>query len=551
MLRQLTIDNYALIDHLEMEIDEHLNIITGETGAGKSILLGALGLLLGNKNDGAALKDNTKSCIIEGHFEVESLGLEELFEQYDWEWDEQVVVRRVISTSGKSRAFVNDMPVQLVELKELGAQLIDIHSQHQNRLLSDEQFRLYALDLLAGNESLLSLYRQKYDSLQYLRREYSSAEADLSRARSEQEWLKYQVDELTAASLKIGEDRTIEQELSTLENVDRIAEALALFGSRMDDDNFGVLAAVRSSQSEFSALAQHYPPAAEYAERLASVLAELKDMSSSITLDAERVEADPEKLQRLSDRLNTLYSLIQKHRAKDLDELILIRDKYSSQLLSIVEGDEQLTALGAEINATQSAANDLAKQLHEARAAVAPQFEAEIIATLQKLGMAEILFEVHLAPCDSLSASGADRASFLFSANRGVAPQSIEKIASGGEISRVMLALKSLLARRMKLPTIIFDEIDTGVSGRIADAMGEIIASLSTSMQVIDITHLPQVASKGNTHFVVHKSEGRTGITKLSEDERIEQIATMLSGSEITEAALAQAKILLGTVNKC
>ncbi len=545
MLRRITIDNYALIDHLEMDIDKRLNIITGETGAGKSILLGALGLLLGNKNDGSAIKDNTKSCVIEAQFYIADLALESLFEEYDWEWESELLVRRMISPSGKSRAFVNDMPVQLAELRELGSRLIDIHSQHQNRVLSDENFRVRALDLLAGNDDLLSRYKETYESLQRLRRELSSAQEQMESARREQEWLTYQVEELTAAALKEGEDMEAEAELKLLENVDRISEALSLFSQRMDDENFGALMALKSSQSEFAALDAIYSPAHEYSERLKGVLAELKDMQSSILVESEQVESDPERLQKVSDRLNTIYSLCQKHRAKDLDELLQIRDKYSAQLLSIVQGDESIERLKSEIETEEQAATTLAEQLHGARVAVASKFEAEIVATLQKLGMADVVFSATPIPTTSLTPTGADRVDFLFSANRGVAPQAVERIASGGEISRVMLSLKALLARRMKLPTIIFDEIDTGVSGRIADAMGEIISSLADSMQVIDITHLPQVASKGETHFVVYKREGRTNISKLTTEERIEQIATMLSGSQITEAALEQARILL------
>ncbi len=546
MLRQISVENYALIDHLTMEIDEHLNIITGETGAGKSILLGALGLLLGNKNDGSAIKDSAKSCIIEATFSIEGLELEELFESNDWEWDEEVVLRRMISPSGKSRAFVGDMPVPLIELRTLGERLIDIHSQHQNRLLSDEGFRLRALDLLADNAELLAAYRSSYSALQDLRRLLSTAEEAFSSARREQEWLTYQVEELSAAALKAGEDKDAEAELMMLENVESISEALALFAQRMDNENYGVIAALRSSQSEFAALADNYAPAAEYAERLGGVVAELKDMNSSARNEAERVESDPEKLQRLSDRLNTIYSLMQKHRAATLDELIELRDKYSAQLLTIVEGDENIERLKSQIEAEQSKANKLAERLTASRAAVAPAFEEQIASTLRQLGMADVRFCAAISPTPSLTSQGGDNVDFLFSANRGVRPQPIEKIASGGEISRVMLSLKALLATRMKLPTIIFDEIDTGVSGRIADAMGDIIAQLSLSMQVIDITHLPQVASKGDTHFVVYKSEGRTNIRKLTDSERVEQIATMLSGSQITEAAIEQARILLG-----
>ncbi|MFR9524346.1 MAG: DNA repair protein RecN [Rikenellaceae bacterium] len=545
MLRRITIDNYALIDHLEMTLDENLNIITGETGAGKSILLGALGLLLGNKNDGSAIKDNSKSCVVEALFSIENLDLQPLFEECDWDWEPEIIIRRMISPSGKSRAFVNDLPVQLVELKQLGQHLIDVHSQHQNRVLSDESFRIRALDLLANNEELLTLYRAKYESLQRLRSSLTAAEQAAESASREQEWLTYQVDELSVAALKEGEDKEAEAQLALLENVDRIGAALSQFSQRMDDENFGVLLSLKSSQSEFAAVVEAYAPAEEYAQRLASVLAELKDMNSSISKERESVESDPEKLQRLSDRLNTIYSLCQKHRVQNLDELIEVRDRYASQLLSIVQSDENIAQLKEQITLEHSAAEQLAQRLHQARAGVAPKFEAEIVSTLQKLGMADVVFTAALSAAPSLTLLGADRVDFLFSANRGVGADAVEKIASGGEISRVMLALKALLARRMNLPTIIFDEIDTGVSGRIADAMGEIIASLSASMQVIDITHLPQVASKGESHFVVYKREGRTNIAKLSSEEREEQIATMLSGSCITEAAMQQARILL------
>ncbi len=545
MLRRITIDNYALIDHLEMELDESLNIITGETGAGKSILLGALGLLLGNKNDGSAIKDNTQSCVIEAVFDIESLNLKTLFEEQDWEWDSTVVVRRMISPSGKSRAFINDVPVQLVDLKMLGSQLIDIHSQHQNRSLSDEDFRLRAIDLLADNGELLSSYRAIYSDLLALRRELSEREQSAESLRREQEWLSYQVEELTTAALKEGEDKQAEAELLTLENADRITEALTSFVERADDENYGLLMQAKSSLNLFSNILESYPPAKEYSERLQSIVAEVKDMSTSMARERESVEADPERMERLSDRLNTIYSLCQKHRVETLTELVEVRDKYTSQLSSITEGDERISKLKSSIEKSEAKAQEAANELNKRRVSVAPQFEAQIVATLEKLGMSGVVFKVDITALPSLAQHGADSVAFLFSANAGMAPQSVERLASGGEISRVMLSLKALLASRMSLPTIIFDEIDTGVSGRIADAMGDIISQLSRSMQVVDITHLPQVASKGDTHFVVYKSEGRTNIRKLSAQERHEHIATMLSGNTVTEAALEQARILL------
>ncbi len=545
MLRRITIDNYALIDHLEMELDASLNIITGQTGAGKSILLGALGLLLGNKNDGSALKDNTQSCIIEATFDIASLALETLFAENDWDWEEQIVIRRMISPAGQSRAFINDMPVQLADVKLLGSHLVDIHSQHQNRVLSDESFRVHSLDLLADNSALLSEYQASYSSLVAQRRSLAEFEQSAEAARREQEWLTYQVEELTAASLKEGEDSEAETELLILENADRISEALSQFSARVDDDNFGLLMQLKASQSDFATISNSYPPAAEYSERLVSILAEIKDIARSIEVERERVESDPARLQKVSDRLNVIYSLTQKHRCADLAELIAVRDRYCAQLSSITEGDERIAKLKKAIAEQENQSISLAQRLSRERERVAPLFEQEICSTLNKLGMEGVVFKAEISATPALTSMGSDSVAFLFSANVGVAPQSVERIASGGEISRVMLALKALLARRMSLPTIIFDEIDTGVSGQIADAMGDIISRLSESMQVVDITHLPQVASKGETHFVVYKSEGRTNIARLSAEERIEHIAMMLSGSAVSGAAFEQAKILL------
>ncbi len=545
MLRRLTVENYALIERLEMELDEHLNIITGETGAGKSILLGALGLLLGNKNDGSAIKDNTANCIIEGVFEIEGYGLESLFEQNDWDWDEEVVIRRMITPAGKSRAFINDVPVNLVDLKSLGSRLIDIHSQHQNNILSDELFREHLLDLLAENSDLRKEYRASYDSLQALKRELREVEERLERSRRDEEWLTFQVEELTVAALREGEDEELESEIAILENSDKISGALLALRSAMDDEQMGVLLQLKGCYTAFSSVAKSYAPAAEYSERLQSVLAELKDINNSVAAQSERVDADPAKLEKLSARLNVLYTLTQKHRVKSIEELIELRDRYSLQLSEIVGSSDRLEALQQEIAVMHGNCEQLAQRIHSSREAVVPQFESEIIATLSKLGMEGVQFVVDLRVTPNFTPTGSDCVEFLFSANPNMRPQIVNQIASGGEISRVMLSLKALMAERMLLPTIIFDEIDTGVSGRIADAMGEIIERLSVSIQVVDITHLPQVAAKGDTHFVVYKADGRTNISKLDSEQRINQIATMISGSEISAAALEQARILL------
>lgn len=545
MLRRLSVENYALIDSLELELDPHLNIITGETGAGKSILLGGLSLLLGAKNDASAMKDATRNCTVEGTFSLTNRGLESFFDDNDLEYAPETTVTRIITPAGKSRSFVNDVPVTLTQLRELGSRLIDIHSQHQNLILSSEEFRTRALDTVAANGELLAHYGEQYAHMTELRRELTALRESAQSNRRDEEWLRYQCEELTAANLRVGEQAEIEAELSVLENADRISEALVGLRNTLDADETGILAQLKQSQNALSHLREHYPAGGEYADRLRSVLEELKDIDAAATTDAERIDADPARMARLSARLDALYALEQKHRVGSEDELIAMRDEYAARLAAITHGDERITETEAALARAEKETGALADKLHKAREKAAPAFAAHILQTLARLGMPETLFRVELEPLDTWTRTGRDGIRFLFSANAGMPPQPVERIASGGEMSRVMLALKALLAERMQLPTIIFDEIDTGVSGRIADAMGEIIATLAASMQVVDITHLPQVASKGTAHFVVYKREGRTSILQLNDEERITEIAKMLSGAEITEAARTQARILL------
>ncbi len=549
MLQSITVDNYALIEHLEMSLDGKLNIITGETGAGKSILLGALGLLLGNKNDGSAIKDNTKSCVVEGVFDISSLNLQSMFSDKDWDWDESITIRRVISPSGKSRSFVGDIPATLVDVKELGSKLIDIHSQHQNQLLSSEGFRVESIDLFAQNMELLATYEGHYEELTNLRTELQRVEEQSAKSLRDQEWLTFQVEELEGAKLTDGEDKTLEEELQILENSDRIGEALSTLHSALDAEEVGVLSRLKGSLNDMRSISSKYSAAEDYAQRLGSVLAELKDIDSSVEHDMERVEADPERLQRIGDRLGVLYSLCQKHRAQDLGELIAIRDEYVARLELINSSDEQLQTLRTAVEKCHTKAMGVAKELESRRKKSAKRFEETICKTLSMLGMGEATLKVDISSRETLCATGVNRVDFLFSSNRNATPQPIDKIASGGEVSRVMLSLKSLVAQHKQLPTIIFDEIDTGVSGQIADAMGDIISTLSESLQVVDITHLAQVAAKGDTHFVVYKEQGRTNIKRLTAQERVTQIATMISGAQISDAAVEQAKILLGNSN--
>ncbi len=549
MLRTLTVENYVLIDRLEMELDRSLNIITGQTGAGKSILLGALGLLLGNKAEGGAMRDESRNCVIEGQFDVEGYGLESFFDENDLDYDPSLTIRRVITPAGKSRSYVNDLPVGQGVLRELGVRLVDIHSQHRNLILSDDKFRIGVVDRIAGCGELVGEYRKVYEELQAAERELAALRAEAERNRRDEEWIRFQVEELTAANLREGELARIEAEQSVLANADAIGEAIVASRNALDEEQMGVLLQLKTIEQAMNGIAPTLPLAGELFERVHSALLDLKDVSSELATAAEHIDADPERLSQVVARIDLIYSLQQKHRVTTEAELIALREKYSAQLQTITSGDERIAALEQHIKDLHAEALRRADEIHELRTKAVPAIDSELSATLAELGMPSARFTVEVAAQEELSATGRDRVSFLFSANVGLAPQPVEKIASGGEISRVMLALKALVARSMQLPTIIFDEIDTGVSGQIADAMGRIISDLSRSMQVINITHLPQVASKGKTHFVVYKEDtllgAMTSIRQLSARERVDEIAKMLSGSTVTAAAVEQAKCLL------
>lgn len=545
MLLRLAVENFALIDRLELELDSRLNIITGETGAGKSILLGALELLLGAKNDGAAAKDTARSCIVEGTFDVAGLNLQSFFEENDLEYETSTVIRRIITPAGKSRAFVNDIPVQLATLRELGSRLIDIHSQHNNLIVSSPSFRLSATDTIAGNGELLAEYAVEYERYVKAGRELARLRSEAARAREDEEWIRFQAEELTGANLREGEVEELEAEQALLSSADTIGETLGSAVAALDDEETGVLPRLKGIEQGLHKIGGSYPASSELAERLHSAILEIKDIEYTLAEDAGRIEADPARLEAVDARLATIWGLCRKHRVGSVAELAALRDRYRSQLDAITFGDEKIEALERETETARLRADGIAEKLHDRRMKIADGFGREIAERLTRLGMPDAKFEVVLTDRGELGADGRDEVQFMFTANRNMPPQPVEKIASGGELSRMMLSLKSLLARRMKLPAIVFDEIDTGVSGRIADAMGEIIVELSSSMQVVNITHLPQVASKGDAHFVVYKEEGRSNIRRLTSDERVTEIAKMLSGSEITEAAILQAKNLL------
>lgn len=546
MLKSLTIENYALIESLRVEWDEHLNIITGETGAGKSILLGALGLLLGAKNEGQATKDLERNCVIEATFDIKGLDLKELFEENDLDYEDEIVVRRIITPAGKSRSFVGDMPVQLSVLKEFGSHLVDIHSQHQNLILSSEEFRTTTIDTIAEIVGLRETYRERLVALNSLRKEYQRMVEEMETARRDEEWLRYTVEEFRVAKLKSNEQAETEQKLAILESADNINEALTTLRNMLDDEEVGVIISLSRSERELSSLGEKYPEGVALAQRLKSVVAELKDISTTAANEVEHIDADPETLQRLSDRLNTIYSLQMKHRAESYDDLLNKANEFEERLRTIDNSDNHLKEFKQRMNEVESECRAMADDLHNRRKEVCKSIEERVVETLKMLGMEDAQFIISIEPTGELTPLGSDSVKYLFTANRTTKPMEVERVASGGELSRIMLSLKAMIAEKRMLPTLIFDEIDTGVSGRIADAMGQIISHLSTTMQIIDITHLPQVAAKSGSHFVVYKEEGRTNIRRLSKAERVDEIAKMLSGSQITEAARKQARILLG-----
>ena len=415
MLRRLSVENYALIEKLEMELDPHLNIITGETGAGKSILLGALGLLLGAKNDGSAMKDAARNCVVEGTFDLSGRGMESFFDENDLDYAPETHVTRMITPAGKSRAFINDIPVQLAQLREFGTRLIDIHSQHQNLILSSEEFRTSALDTVAGNGGLLAQYTAQYARLSELRRQLAALREAAADGRRDEEWLRFQCEELTAANLREGEQAATEAELAVLENADRIGEVLTTLRNAFDADETGILTLLKNSENDLVRIREHYPAAGEYAERIHSVLEELKDIDNAAAADCERIDADPERLAKLSARLDTLYALQQKHRAVSEAELIAARDGYAARLAAIVHGDEEIAATEKELHETEQKAAALADRLHKAREKAAAGFAKQILATLTQLGMPDTVFEVALTPLAELGRTGRDNVVFLLS----------------------------------------------------------------------------------------------------------------------------------------
>lgn len=551
MLQQLYIHNFTLIDKLDIHFSSGFSVITGETGAGKSIILGAIGLLLGNRADARLVKAGTDKCIVEAHFDISRYDMQQFFIDNDIDYEpDDCIMRRELRANGKSRAFINDTPVSLTTARELGEQLVDIHSQHQNLLLQKDDFQLSVVDIIANNSKELQQYRTTY-------REYSDTKAALKKLeeqiaanRANEDFLRYQAKELADANLVAGELTELEQEVETLSHTEDIKTALYSADEALSNDNVGIISSCKSAISRLSTITEVYPPVRELADRLDSAYIELKDIAHDISSLADNVDYDPQRLEVATSRLDALYSLQQKHHVETIEELIALRDNILHQLSHIDNADEELDALKAKVNELLAICTTKAKALTATRQKAAKKIEQQITDRLIALGMPNTRFEVRIEE-KPLSNDGADKPAFYFSANKNTPLQPVAQVASGGEIARVMLSLKAMISGAVKLPTIIFDEIDTGVSGRVAEMMAQIMKEMGDSnRQVISITHLPQIAALGSNHYKVEKTDTADGTTstmrQLTPDERITELAQMLSGSNITDAAIQNARSLLG-----
>ena len=549
MLRQLYIKNFTLIDELDIEWHEGFSVMTGETGAGKSIILGAIGLLLGQRADPKAIKQGTDKCVIEAHFDLSRYELKPFFDENDIEYDaNDTIIRREISTS-KSRAFINDTPVALSMLKELGEQLVDIHSQHQNLLLNKQDFQLNVVDILAKDSDLLKEYQENYSLLSTANRQLEELKENVERNRQQVDFLQFQCEELEQANLVLGEQEELEQQSETMSHAEEIKSALYDADNQLSSDQQGAVDAIRQTLHSLNSISRVLPAARELTERLESCHIELKDIADEVSRLLERTDFDPSELEHINNRLDRLYDLEKKYHAENVEELIAQRDNLKQQLSAIENSDEAVGELEAKCEKLKARSQQLADELSKQRQKAAKEIEKQMQQRLVPLGMPHVRFAVSISKTE-LNKSGQDQVAFLFSANTSTPLQPVSQVASGGEIARVMLSLKAMISGAVKLPTIIFDEIDTGVSGKIAEKMAEMMREMGeANRQVISITHLPQIAALGSHHYRVSKEETVQGTTshlhELTNEERIREIAQMVSGSDVTEAAIANAKQLL------
>lgn len=550
MLKQLYIKNFTLIDELNISLYPGFSVITGETGAGKSIILGAIGLLLGNRADSKAIKAGRDRCVIEAHFDLSRYGMQKFFDDNDIDYDaDDTIIRRELTAAGKSRAFINDTPVPLTRMRELGEQLVDIHSQHQNLLLQKEDFQLNVVDIIAQDTDQLKVYQKEYYAYRKAKELLEELKAEIAKNRENEEFMRFQHKELDDANLQEGELEQLEQEAETLSHSEDIKTALFEADNALSGDDDSILDKLKNATHQLENICDVYPSITDVAGRMQSSYIELKDIAQEISSSVDHVEFDPNRLDAINTRLDKLYTLQQKFHVETVTELIATRDRIAEQLVHIDNGDEDIEEKEKEVAALLAKAEKQAALLTSIRQKSAKAIEKEMKGRLIPLGIPNVRFEIAFAE-KPLSGNGTDKVSFLFSANKSTQLQPVSQVASGGEIARVMLSLKAMISGAVKLPTIIFDEIDTGVSGKIAEKMADIMEEMGLqNRQVLSITHLPQIAAKGSHHYKVLKEETENGtishMKELNNQERIEEIAQMLSGSDITQAALANAKELL------
>ncbi len=554
MLTSLHIQNYALIDRLDIDFEAGFSVITGETGAGKSIILGAIGLLLGQRADSKSIKSGASKCVIEAHFDLSAYDMKGYFEANDLEYadDGECIMRRELTSAGKSRSFINDVPAPLSQMKELGEQLIDVHSQHQNLLLGKENFQLNVVDIIAGDPQALDTYKDSYEKWKSLTAQLIHLQEEAEKSRSDEDYLSFQLSQLDQLSIREGEQEELEIEADKLNHAEEIKNGLfAANQSLAPDDGIGVLSALKDVQRNLHDIMRVYPTAESLYERVESCLIELKDISNELDNSLDEVEFNPQRLEQVNDRLNQLYTLEQKHHVQNDEDLLALAEEFRERLNAITSYDERIAELSHEIENIYKQLIGQAAVLTGLRKQAAERIEQRLVDHLIPLGMPSVQFKIEFSARKEPGDKGMDSVTFLFSANKNGQLQDIAHVASGGEIARVMLALKALITGAVKLPTIIFDEIDTGVSGKIAERMALIMHEMGqTNRQVISITHLPQIAARGAAHYRVYKEESDMGttshLTRLSEDERIIEVANMLSGESLTEAAIENAKELLG-----
>lgn len=550
MLRALQIENYALIRSLNIQFDRGFTVITGETGAGKSILMGALSLILGSRAETDVLYDKSKKCIVEGTFDIESLSLQDFFIQNDLDYQPQTIIRREINEHGKSRAFINDTPVTLPLLRELTSSLIDIHSQHQNLLLQDSGFRLRILDQYAKNQALRHQYQQAFASLKQAEFQFQQLKKQCADAALQQEFNNFTVQELDNAQLEADEQEQIEQNIKLLSNAEDIKAHLYAAAQQLSEGEEGtVLQQLQSVQNECRTIQDIGPDFQELQKRLDSVILELKDLAYEIARKDNEIDINPQELERLNERIDLIYTLEHKYQVDNIQGLLALSDKLKQELSQYTDNQEQLTLLEERKNALETEVRALAQKLSQTRHQAISTFQKEIEARLKMLGMPDSQFRIDIQENSEPQVTGIDQITFLFSANKGIVPADLDKIASGGEISRIMLALKSIITDTALLPTVIFDEIDTGISGETANKVAAVMGLLSQQHQVVAITHLPQIAARGDQHLLVYKQNQNdkavTNLRLLNTDERIESIATILGGSNITETARSAARELI------